>query len=637
MSTTANVAGHLARRSAWAHRASLTGTVLVLALAGLLLAIAGVLAESGVRSGSGTDGADTGGGLLLLLAGSFSGTVSVVVVLVLVSTVSLSLAGRRRELALLAAIGATRPQLRRQVGLEVLLAGLVATPVGATGGVLLAGLLTPLLRESGALAAGGTLFLSPLPVLGATALVLPVAWLAARLAARETLRRAPGQAVRSSTVETHTLGGVRRAAAAATVAVLGLAAAGSPLVVPGTVGSASAATSAFLLVAAAALAGPALVALAFAHTARWEPHLGPAARLAVANLRGFSRRLSVVVVPLALTLTAGTAQTTVDRTVAEAARAQLNDGLTAGLVVTAPADEARADLAAISSMAGVEGATTLADVPARVLTDPDLDGVIDALAWESTSVRVLEPGATGLLLDPDVSTGSLDDLTRPDTVAVSSDAALMAGLRLGDTTALRWSTGSTTRPTVVAVYESGLGFGDYLVGADASTSQATTVAVLIDPVAGQTMQVATRLAALGLTVRSPSAYAEVATTAGDAERRLSAVLLLGLLAFVLLAAANALALATVRRRPELRLYARTGATARQLLRMAATEAALTGVLAWLVGTLAVTPAVLGVGLGLLGPTVPPVDLTAYAALSATVLALPMLVVVPVTTWLVRQR
>jgi len=302
----------LARRSAWAHRAGLTGTALVLALAGLLLTIAGVLAESGVRSSSDLDA--PGSGLLLVLARSFSGTVLMVVVVVMIvaSTVTLALRGRRREFALLRAVGATRSQVRHQVGAEVLIVGLIATPLGAMAGVLLARLLNPMLRDAAVIPLDGALWLSPLPVLGAMVLLLPIAWLASRIAARETLRVPPSQAVRGSTVETSTIGPVRRIAAGV-VGVFGLAAAFSPLAVPGSIGSASAATSAFFLVGSAALAGPLLIGWAFSHAARWEKFFGPAGRLAVANVRSFSRRLTIVVVPLALALTAGTAQTTVDR------------------------------------------------------------------------------------------------------------------------------------------------------------------------------------------------------------------------------------------------------------------------------------------------------------------------------------
>jgi putative ABC transport system permease protein len=620
----------MARRSAWAHRSGLTGTGLVLALAGLLVAAAGVLAESGIRSGEGQ---------LVALVASFSGTVSVVVVMVVVATVSLALQGRRQELALLRTVGATRSQLRAQVGLEVLLVGIVAAPVGGVLGLLLAGRTTSMLRGADLLGTSDALSIGVLPVLAATALLLPLAWLSARLAVRRTLGATPADAVRDGALESDGIGVVRRVAAVV-IAALGLGAAFSPVFVPGTVGSASAATSAFLLVGAAALAGPVLVRWAFDHVSGRRRLRGPAGRLAVANLRGSAQRLAVVVVPLALALTAGTAQTTVDRTVAVAATTQLRDGLDADVVASVDAGlDKGLDAAAASAVAdvpGVVGTTVLASAPAEVLTDTDMDGVVDALAWEPTAVRSLAPGPTGLLADPDVTDGSLGDLAAPDTIAVSSDATFETGAGVGDTVRLRWADGTTAESTVVAVYDRGLGFGPYLAGPgtlEAHDGVADTVLVSTAP--GASDDVAAGLAALGLDTQTPAAYADSAGSADAAERHLSTVLL-ALLAFVLLAAANTLVMVTARRRDELRLYARTGATRAQLVRMAVVEAGLTGALAWAVGTVAVLPAVLGVGFGMLGPAVPPVDLAAYAGLSLVVLALPLLTVVPTVARQVRR-
>lgn len=608
----------LVRRSAWAHRAGLAGTGLVVALAALLVSVAGVLAETGLRQG----GSDPGAGLLLVLASSFAGTVLLVVVLVVVATVSLALRGRLRELALLRTVGATRAQLRRQIGAEVLLVGALAAPSGAAAGMLAARSLTTLMHDAALLHAGDSLALSPLPVLGATAVVLPIAWIAAQVAARGALQRSATEALRDSAVEAGTVGVVRRVAALV-VAGLGLASAMSPLVVPGTVGSAAAATSAFLLVGAAALAGPLLITGVLARTRGAQRRLGVAGRLAVTNVRGFSRRLTVVVVPLALALTAGTAQTTVDRTVARAAETQLREGVRADLVVAAPTDASGA-----TDLPGVIATSTLSAAPARVRTDADLDGVVDALAWEPTTVRSLTATADPLV-DLDVTAGSLAGLSAPDTVAISGDATFDTGFGIGSRVPLRWADGSTSTPTVVAVYERGLGFGDYLVDPGTLAGHEPHPEVLlVDAAEGADAEVATGLAGLGLHAESPASYAESATTAGTAERRLSTVLLLGLLAFVFLAAANTLVLVTSRRRGELLLYSRTGATRRQLLRMTTVEALITGGLAWLVGTAAVVPSVLGVGFGLLGPVVPPVDLGTYLALSAAVLLLPLLGVVP---------
>jgi putative ABC transport system permease protein len=119
-------------------------------------------------------------------------------------------------------------------------------------------------------------------------------------------------------------------------------------------------------------------------------------------------------------------------------------------------------------------------------------------------------------------------------------------------------------------------------------------------------------------------------------QRLSTVLLLLLMVFIVLGAANALVLTTAGRHAELVLLHRTGTTRRQLRRMLLVESLLTGVLAWLIGTLAVVPAVLGVSAGLLPGQVPVVDLTAYVFLSLVVLATAIGATNATATWAVRR-
>lgn len=573
----------LAAAGARAHRAAFAGTALTLAAAGAVLSVVGVLLETGLRGG-----ADVDGGMLVALASSYAGTALVVVLLVVSATVTLALRGRRCELALLRTVGATRRQVRGQVAREVLLVAALAVPLGALPGTLLSGRLDPLLSDAGVLAPGAGLALSPLPALGALALLLPTALLAGRLATRETLRTAPTAAVRESAVEPPTVG-TTRLVVALVLAASGLSAAFTPVVVPGTIGGATAATSAFLLLGALALAGPPLVGWAFG---RVPESRDPAARLAVHNLRGFSRRLTGVVVPLALALAAGTVQTTVDDTVVEAAHRQLSAAVGTDHVVT-------------GEVAGL--GTPLADVSAEVRTDDeDLPG---ALVWEDTALRTVPASTPTAVLDPDVTRGALADLATPGTVAVSSDFAFELSVGLGDEVTVRID-GAERTLDVVAVYERGLGLGGFLV--DPGT--------LGDPVAHTALVDGPVAAAPGRTVQTAEEYAAAATSSAGADQRLSTVLLFLLLVFVGLAAANALVLTTAGRRAELALLARTGTTRRQLLRMTAVEAALTGLLAWAAGTLVVLPAVLGVTGGLLGPAVPVVDWATYGVLSGLVLA-----------------
>lgn len=616
----------LARSGAAAHLPSLVAPFLVVALAGVLLSGTGVLIESGLRSPGDT-------GFLIALALSFTGTALVLVVFVVAATVSLALRQRQRDLALMRAVGATRGQVRSLVGREIALVALVAAPVGALVGLVAVRRLTPMLREAQLVDPGFAMSLSPLPVLAATVFLLPVAYLAARLATRQTLRASPTAAVAQSVVEPAGIGRTRRVAAIV-VAVVGLVTSLSPVFLPGALGAATAAVSAFFLIGAAALAGPVLIGWVLHRTGRRGRRGGPATRLALANTRGFSRRLTTVVVPLALILGVGTVQATIDDTVVAAGARQLEDGLHADLIVTGTGlDEQR--LSAVADLPGVEAAVPLASVPAKVRTD-DESGWLGALGWETLQLRALPAGGVQGTLDPRVLNGELAGLDRDDTVAISRDARLDTGKGIGERLALRWDDGDLTWATVVAVYDRGLGFGDYLVGQ--GTPAAHGVDVRPDTVLLRTgdAPVESAVGDLGLGVSDEQAYVDAALAGGGAERDLSAVLLLLLLVFVGVAAANALVLATAGRRAELLLLWRTGATRRQLIAMAGVEALVTGLVAWLIGTATVIPAVLGTSLGLLGPALPPVDLANYAGLSAAVLLIPLLTVVPVvaraTSW-----
>jgi putative ABC transport system permease protein len=620
----------LALAGARAHRASLSGTALVLATAGALVALVGVLFESGSRAGAGVEG-----GALVGLASSYSGLALVVVVMVVASMVTLALRARRREFALMRTIGATRRQVRQQVSREVLLVALIAVPLGAAPGVLLARRFSSLLRDAGMLSPGSQLSLSPLPVVGAVALLVPTAMLAGRLATRETLRTPPTEAVRGSAVETPGIGWIRRGLALVTL-VAGLAVALTPLWVSGTVGGEVAGLSAFLLIGAVALAGPLLVARTFGRTVLLAgARTGAPTRLALHNVRGFSRRLTTVIVPLALALAVGTIQTSVNRALEEASEQQLSAAVTADLVVTA-APSSPSSPPELTAVPGVAGVAPLTDVPVEVRTE---DEEPDILVWESTTLRTVPADVPRSVFDPDVTDGSLAALSARDTVAVSSDAASEIGLDTGDSLTVRYD-GDEHALEVVAVYERGLGVGGYLTAPDTAAAlgfDATPSALLVTITDdATTAQTADRIRDLGYRVQRPEQYAASATTPDAAAQRLSTVLLLLLMVFIVLGAANALVLTTAGRHDELVLLHRAGTTSRQLSRMLTVESLLTGVLAWLIGTVVVIPAVVGVSAGLLPGQVPVVDLTTYALLSLVVLATAVGATTATAAWAVRR-
>jgi putative ABC transport system permease protein len=586
-----------ARSAVRVHRGSMAGSAVVVALAAALLTATGVWIEAGVRLAAGSS--DPEASLLVTVASSFAGTAVLIALLVVASTFAGALRPRAREFALLRAVGATTRQVRQLVAAEVLLVFAVAAPLGAVPGLLLAPLLRRVLADGGIVPAGFAATPSPWPVLGALALLVPTALLGARMAGRESARLSPASAVQRSAVEP---AGLPRARVLTAVVLAGggLAVAFVPFVAPGLLGSAAATTSAFLLLIAAALIGPLLV--------RWAAErgltltrgrAGAVPTLALANARGFSRRLTGVVVPLALLLALGTVQSGVNGAVVDAAEQQVRDGLTADLVVRNPTAEQAAEVAGLP---GVAAAGTTALVPAQVRVDEEDEDLpfLDGLSWEATALRTVP--VDGGLVDPDVRSGSLADLARAGTIAVSSEAALGGTASVGDPVAVRVD-GTETALTVVAVYERGLGLGDYLVGSAGPAVDAT----LLVRASGDVAATRDAVAATGLVVDDVDGYARTVRDAAAGEQGLSAALLLALLAFVAVGAGNALVQLVGSRRAELALLRRTGATRRQLLRMVATESVLITGTALVVGLAAVLPALLGVGQGLLGVPLPVLD------------------------------
>ncbi|GAB7189891.1 hypothetical protein NUM3379_05970 [Kineococcus sp. NUM-3379] len=608
----------LASSGVRAHRGAFAGTALVLAVAAAAVAVTGVLLESGLRAQSTGDG--PAGGLLVALASSYAGTLLVVVVMVVAATVSLALRGRRREFALLRAVGATPTQVRRAVTLEVAVVSLAAAPPGAFLGLFGAPLLDPLLVQSGMVAPEFTSAPSPLPALLAVVLIVATAVPVGRLGAREAARTDPTAALRQSAVEAGEVGRARRVAALALTAV-GLGAAFTPLWIPGTQGSAAAATSAFLLVGAAALAGPVLVRWLFGRLARVHPSAGgPAAVLAVRNVRGFSRRLTTVVVPLALVVAAATVQTSVNRAVTVAAEQETTAALTADLVVT-PAGGPADITGQVAAVPGVAAAVPLATVPAQVRTeDPDEElALTGALAWEAAALRVV-PGELAGTLDPGIVEGDLAGLAAADTVAISTDTAFLTGTGLGGTLTLRLGD-DVVDADVVAVFSRGLGVAGVLTGPATPRARGLPVVpdtVLVDVGPGvEPRDAAAAISALGTTASDVETHVTGATRSTGGENDIGTALLLILLGVVAVGAVSTLALTTAARREELALLHRTGTTRRQLMAMTTVEALITGVTACAIGTVAVVPSLIGVSAGLLGGP-PVVDLPVYGTVSAAV-------------------
>ncbi|MHC3470107.1 FtsX-like permease family protein [Streptomyces sp. 7R007] len=582
-----------------------------------------------VRTGAGvgesvSPGVGSARALLVLLAGSLSGIVLLITGFVTAGALGVSIAGQRRELALMRAVGATPKQIRRLAAAQSSAVATVAVVPGVALGYPLAGRFRELLADRGVLPPELPLTVGPLPALATLALLAVVVQVSARCAAWRTSRMPATEAVAESRSEP------RRPSPARTHAGLLLMAAASvlgavPLFSRTVLGASATSIAGILAAIGLALSGPALVRYAGAAAVRrLRPGAAAPTWLALANVRAYALRIAGVVSPLAMAvvfvLTYALAQTTVLAATAHDTRA----GTLARYRLSAPAlgglpTDTRAAVREVPGVRAVAPAGTTTVVWSyRQFGDTET---------EADTAMILTPAATGVL-DPAVREGGLDRLSG-DTVAVSGEVARTRDAGLGHRVRLVLGDGTRVEARVVAVYDRGLGFGPVVLSADLAAGHTTSaldqsLLVRTDGTAATAHRLAGLAAARpGLTLRDAGAAAGRGT---PPEVWINLATIVVLLGYLLLSIANKLVAATAQRRTEIAALRLVGTTPRQIRAMMRREAALVAVAALTAGlVLAALPLAL-LGQGFLGHPWPAGPLWLLPALAVTVAATSFLTV-----------
>ncbi|MCP2324176.1 putative ABC transport system permease protein [Hamadaea flava] len=555
---------------------------------------------------------------------AFGGSMVVVIMIVVASTLALTVRQRLRELALLRAIGATPKQVLAMIAAETTVVATFGAVLGVLPGIGLSFLFREAFVLVGAVPADFHLSISPLPLLAATALCLIGARLGGRLAARRVARLRPMDALGEATVEPPRLGRLRLTSGFLLIPA-GLAAGFVlPWRLTGDGAAEIAAFSAFLLLFAVGLLGPWLLRVAVFVLGPWlNRRSGVGGFLATANAQANSRRLAAATTPLIMGITLAAGQLFSATTAQSAAQDQAAESLRATYVVTSTSAGISPDAAdLIRALPGVSVVTPV--VRTRVLAT---FGESDGPQIRAYSAQGVGGGRLTETMDLAVLAGDITKL-RGDTVALSRIAAGTLGARLGDTVDLHLGDGTRIRPTVVAVYERGLGLGDVTLPHDLvldHTTDRLDLALLVTAVQGAdtgTLAAAMRSAVARMpTVRVDSRESFVAAQ-GEATAGESAVgLILNavMLGYLAIAVVNTLVMATAARFREYALLQLVGATRRQVFAMMRGETRIIVAAAVLLGTLAAVPSLIGTSIALtrtLTPTVPPLAYLAIVAVSA---------------------
>lgn len=562
-----------------------------------------------VHTGDGRGAVETPGlafakEMLTGLGGSFGGVATMVAVFTAAGTVTLSVGQRRREYALLRAIGATPRQIRRTIATETLLVAPLAGALGCLPGVALATWWFGQLRDKGAIPGPVDLAVSWIPMAAAVGAAVLTSLFAGYMAARRPSRTKPGEALRDASVERLRVGWIRTP--------LGLAALGGGIALAGVAASekgedaANAALGVVMLfMLAVALLGPLIARACAALFGLPLRAAGAPASLAAANSRTNARRLASAITPLVLAMAFASTlvfmHTSEDRVMEKQQRA----GLVADRVVTGPSGLASDARARAEATPGVETAVALTRTSVLVRTGGGLQS-ISTQGFTGTGADLAR------VQDLGVRTGSLDALA-PGTVALDKTLANDTGKHVGDRLDLLLPDGTKASPKVAATYDRGLGLSQITLPQRDLAAHTTAVGMPTELLLKGGAD-ASALAPLG-TVTDAAGYATAKSVDRDLNAWANTTMAAVLGGFAAVAAANTLVMTILDRRRELGTLRLIGTTRRQIMGMVRWEALLVTSAGLVLGTAIALATLIPMMNGLTGesPYIPPVLYASFAA------------------------
>ncbi|MGP9504226.1 FtsX-like permease family protein [Specibacter sp. AOP5-B1-6] len=556
---------------------------------------------------------DAGAGRATLVAfgSSFAGTALLVALFLVAAALSLSLHQRQRDFALLRTIGSTPRQLRSLIRGEVLVITLAAAVLGVGPGYLLGVLLKTTLSDNGLIPTGFAFSFSPWPGLGALVIVVLTVLVVANMVALRFSRVSPIEALREASTTPAELGKAR-VVTGIVLGIAGLLAAGSPIFLRGPSALAGPAAAALLLIVAVGILGPKIAGVGVRLLGRFlRTSRAPGIVLAHANSRGNAGRLAAAIVPLALGIGLGLVQLGTQSVVATEAQVQVQDGITADLLVTNPGFGF--SVTAVEDINSADGITAVNAVAVSAATLEFTQ--FGEPAAEQYALQGIDPLTVPATMNLLVKTGSLGELQRPSTVALSTDAAQNAGAKVGDGVHVRLGDGTPITATLVATYGRGLGFGDVTVASElvrAHTTSGLDTQVLINVDPAMQAQVVADLSSAGFIVADPHGLQAQGAETRSSESFASSLALFIILGYVGLAVVNTLVVATVERRREFALLRLIGSNVRQIYAMMTVEAVMIAVLAAVLGVAVAFPALAGISFAVSGQLWPGVSAASLA-------------------------
>ncbi len=505
---------------------------------------------------------------------AFSVLALIVGAFVIYNTFSVIVAQRLREIAVLAAIGATPRQIRRSLRWEGVVVGLLGSALGVLTGVGLAFLVTVVLEAVGVALPGGGITVGPATVVSGILIGTVITVASVMIPARRASRTEPIEALRDAAVESSrpSRGRVVTSVALLVLGAAGLLFGGNAFVVG---------AGAFLLFVGVIVAGP---LIAIGGTRLMRPvmsRLGLEGRLAVDNTVRNPRRTATTANALLIGVFLVTLVTVAGTSAKDFAVGEIKKLESADFLVES--DGGTLDAAFVGDLQSIDGVQRVSPFRRDAVT---IDGT-------TTLLSTVDVAAVQEIADIDAEEGSLGDL-REGTIAVLADT----GLAVGATVAVADGSGRSEDLTVVAVLKDSV--DSLLVGSivpagtfDALVGDSAPTVAFIDTASGaqsDTKEAIEERAALrpDITVTEGNALGRLVGQIFDFIINAVNGLLLMSVVIALIGIVNTLSLSILERRRELGLLRVVGMTDRKVQRMVRLESILIAGLGTVTGLVAGT-------------------------------------------------
>ncbi|MET8944887.1 ABC transporter permease [Streptomyces sp. NPDC004542] len=528
---------------------------------------------------------------LIVLSAVFGGMATLVAIFIVSSTIGLAVQQRRREFALLRAIGATPGQLRRMLLGETLLLSLVSGAVAWLLGPPLGRLLFDALVDAGLAAEVLDFSLGWIPRGAATGAMLLTALLGGWIGARRAVTAKPTEALAEAATQQRWFNKTRLVLSVLFLSGTAALATLTIVLFDGTIAAVTAGPTVIVAVIGIALLTPGLTkTLVKALAVPLRRLTGVNGELALLNSTVRAVRMASVVTPVMLAVGYATGNIYLQTTMVDAAETAYVENLRADAVLTtASGGIDPALLERVRATDGVAGASLYTGSLGFIEKPQDSSQSEDGLPLQGVSAD-----GVSATFAAEVTRGDLGRLTGT-SIALTEDKADHLDLDIGDTVTVRLGDRSARELTVVAVYQGRTGYdmglmpaatlaahtsgglpSQIMVRADEGTSEAqlaAALAPLADSVPGT--MVVDRDTLVESHVESMEVMAWINYLLGGA-----------IVGYAAISMINSLIMSTNSRRREFGLQRLNGATRAQVLRMATGEALLVTAVGVILGTVA---------------------------------------------------